>query len=68
MVTKAIAYIDKIAPEHERISCSELNGDKSAPNARYKADDFGGCYRCTLMQVHNLAMSGEEAEDDDDDT
>ena len=40
-------YIDKIAPTHDKMSCDDTN----AYNARYKEDDFGGCYRCTLIKA-----------------
>jgi len=41
-------YINKIAPEHGRTSCSDTN----LYNAAYGLDDFDGhgrCYRCTLL-------------------
>lgn len=39
-------YINKVAPSHDKTSCSDEN---PSSNARYKSDDFGGCYRCTLL-------------------
>lgn len=43
-------YVNHIAPEHDRTSCS----DKSLYNAAYNQDDFNGhgrCYRCTLLMA-----------------
>lgn len=42
-----LKYINEIAPDHDRISCS----DERPINGRYSADDHGGCYRCTLMDA-----------------
>ncbi len=70
-LTTAMAFINKLAPTHEKISCGENAKanppDTTAINSRYAADDFGGCYRCTLMEVHNLAVSGELAPPADED-
>ena len=52
------AYIDRIAPEHERTSCD----DNNLINAAYALDDHGGygrCYRCTLLVA---ASSGRDQE------
>ena len=71
--TKARAFINKLAPKHEKISCTELaNVDGTQVetvdiNSRYKNDDFGGCYRCTLMSVLNLAVAGEMEQQKDED-
>lgn len=40
-------YINEIAPEHDKNSCD----DKHVNNGRYASDDFGGCYRCTLLEA-----------------
>lgn len=43
-------YVNHIAPEHDRTSCS----DNSLYNAAYNQDDFDGhgrCYRCTLLMA-----------------
>jgi hypothetical protein len=53
-----LEYIDTIAPEHNKTSCNDRNRN----NARYSADDFGGCYRCTLLeaaQSANLSLVGQ---------
>lgn len=45
-----IAYVDSIAPEHDRTSCS----DDNLYNAAYGIDDYDGrgrCYRCTLLRA-----------------
>lgn len=42
-----LKYINEIAPEHCRTSCS----DAHPINGRYSAEDMGGCYRCTLMDA-----------------
>ena len=69
-LTAAMAFINKIAPTHEKISCGENAKtnppDTTAINSRYAADDMGGCYRCTLMEVHNLAVSGALAPEEDE--
>lgn len=70
--TKARAYVNKLAPNHEKNSCSEVAEKDGAQvetismNSRYASDDFGGCYRCTLMEVLNLAASGEMAPEKDE--
>lgn len=73
-VTKARAFINKLAPLHEKISCSEaakVQGGQRVEtieiNSRFASDDFGGCYRCTLMAVHNHAVAGELADEEDED-
>jgi hypothetical protein len=53
-----LTYINKIAPDHCKTSCD----DEHVLNARYKEDDFGGCYRCTLLE----AASEENKEQDDE--
>lgn len=48
MVTR---YINYIAPEHDRTSCS----DDDLYNAAYGPDDFDGfgrCHRCSLIAAH----------------
>lgn len=48
-------YINKIAPEHGRTSCSDTN----LYNAAYGLDDFDGhgrCYRCTLLAAASSAL------------
>lgn len=43
-------YINYIAPEHDRTSCS----DEDLYNAAYSPTDFDGygrCYRCTLISA-----------------
>lgn len=40
-----LTYIDRVAPHHEKTSCS----DAQPNNGRYAATDLGGCYRCTLL-------------------
>jgi hypothetical protein len=50
------AYVDKIAPEHERTSCT----DSDLYNAAYALDDHGGygrCYRCTLLMAVREAIN-----------
>lgn len=57
-----IQYVDKIAPEHDRTSCS----DEILYNAAIDTDDYAGrgrCYRCTLLQV---AKHAKEDENDSD--
>ena len=56
-----IRYINKVAPRHDRTSCS----DESPSNARYKEDDFGGCYRCTLLRAASPVNTEDESEDDE---
>lgn len=51
----AIDYVNAIAPEHERTSCSDDNLDNAAINI----DDHRGhgrCYRCTLLQVASFSF------------
>jgi hypothetical protein len=50
-----LPYIDTVAPTHERLSCT----DTSPCNSRYAPDDFGGCYRCTLLAARRQGI--EEA-------
>ena len=73
-VTKAREFINTLAPSHEKISCSEaakVQGGQRVEtveiNSRFASDDFGGCYRCTLMAVHNRAVAGELADEKDED-
>lgn len=42
-----INYINQVAPDHCKSSCD----DQHINNGRYAADDFGGCYRCTLLEA-----------------
>ena len=70
--TTARAYIDKIAPNHTRNSCTpetafDLVTETISMNAMYKEDDGGGCLRCTLMHVHNLTLKNEPAPEEDED-
>lgn len=47
-------YINNIAPEHERTSCT----DENIYNAAYGPDDRGGhgrCYRCCLIAAQRSA-------------
>lgn len=73
-ITKAREFINTLAPTHEKISCSDaakVQGGQRVEtielNSRFASDDFGGCYRCTLMAVHNFAVAGELAEEKDED-
>lgn len=49
----AMEYVNKVAPHHDRTHCREDN-----PNieARFAPDDFGGCYRCTILHAVQLAV------------
>lgn len=52
-------YINKIAPEHERTSCS----DDNLYNAAYGLDDrdgHGRCYRCCLLAAQESANPQSE--------
>lgn len=70
--TKARAFVNKLAPTHDKISCTEAGVRDGAQvetvdmNSRYADHDHGGCYRCTLMSVLNLAVAGEMAPPEDD--
>jgi hypothetical protein len=69
--TTARAYIDKIAPNHSRNSCTpdsafDVVTETIDMNAMYKEGDGGGCLRCTLWNVHNLALKNEPAPEEDD--
>jgi hypothetical protein len=50
----AAAYIDMLAPNHMRTSCSDSNPDY---NAQYSAEDHGGCPRCTMMALARKARA-----------
>lgn len=53
----ASLYVDAIAPEHSRTSCS----DDDLYNAAYGADDHGGegrCRRCTLLAAAHNGREG----------
>lgn len=72
-ITKAQQFVNKLAPTHDKISCSEKAEVEGGPrvetveiNSRYASHDFGGCYRCTLMAVLNYAVKGELADEEDD--
>lgn len=52
-MNEAIEYVNKIAPHHDKVSCRDTN---PSGNARYKRDDFGGCYRCTILKAVQLAV------------
>lgn len=59
MSTYASAYVDEIAPEHERTSCD----DDNLHNAAYGMDDHGGhgrCRRCTLLAAAHSGREGTE--------
>lgn len=47
MTQRMTPYIDRIAPEHDRTSCS----DTDPCNGRFSPEDRGGCYRCTLLNA-----------------
>lgn len=69
--TTARAYIDKIAPNHSRTSCTpdsalDVITETTDINAMYKEDDGGGCLRCTLFNVHNLTLKNEPAPEKDE--
>lgn len=70
--TKARAFVNKLAPTHDKISCSETAASVGSQvetidlNSRYADHDHGGCYRCTLMAVLNLAVAGEMAPEEED--
>jgi len=54
-----INYVNMIAPQHDRTSCSDTN----LHNAAYGLDDYdgmGGCYRCTLLRTATYGKSDEE--------
>lgn len=57
-MNEAIAFVDKVAPYHDRTGCKE---DDPASEARFSHDDFGGCYRCTIMRAVQLAVQVERA-------
>lgn len=69
--TTARAYIDKIAPTHSRNSCTpsdeDVKTETTSMNAQYSESDGGGCFRCTLFEVHNLALKNEPAPEEDED-
>lgn len=70
--TAARAYIDKIAPTHSRNSCTpdsafDLVTETTSMNAQYSAEDSGGCFRCTLFEVHNLTLKNEPAPEEEKD-
>lgn len=53
----ASAYVDAIAPEHERTSCN----DNDLHNAAYGMKDHGGhgrCRRCTLLAAAHNGREG----------
>lgn len=55
---KVSKYIDKIAPEHERTSCT----DENLYNSAYGLDDHNGhgrCYRCTLIAAQRSADTAD---------
>lgn len=56
-----LSYINTVAPEHNKTSCTDENRN----NARYGADDFGGCYRCTLLEA-GQPDEGPESDSDDE--
>jgi hypothetical protein len=72
-ISVARAYVNTLAPTHERTSCSEAAEKDGGPrieqvtmNARFSDSDFGGCYRCTLMRVMVDALEGKLAPEEDD--
>lgn len=56
-----LRYVNKVAPEHCRTSCS----DENLYNAWYGKDDvlFGRCTRCTLLQAALGYLPPKEDED-----
>ncbi|WP_313328780.1 hypothetical protein [Pseudomonas qingdaonensis] len=57
MSTYASAYVDAIAPEHDRTSCDDGN----LYNAAYGLDDHEGrgrCRRCTLLAAAHNGREG----------
>lgn len=70
VLTTALAYINKIAPTHSRNSCSPKEGEEKTErtriNAQYSAEDCGGCFRCTLMEVHNLTLENKPAPEEEE--
>ncbi|URD41477.1 hypothetical protein M6G63_18815 [Pseudomonas sp. BYT-5] len=63
----ASAYVDAIAPEHERTSCD----DDNLYNAACGPDDHQGhgrCHRCTLLAAAHNGREGKAflAEEDDE--
>lgn len=59
------AYIDSIAPEHDRTSC----GDFDLYNAAYGPDDHDGkgrCYRCTLIAAMRSSQPDHHFNKSDD--
>jgi len=57
-MNKALEFIDKVAPYHDRTGCDDTN---PGSEARFAPDDFGGCYRCTIMRAVELAVEVERA-------
>jgi hypothetical protein len=60
-MAKNFTYINRVAPEHDKTSCS----DENMNNARYAAHDFGGCYRCTLLRAAKEENEPVEPADED---
>lgn len=54
----AIEYVNKVAPHHDRTGCRD---DDPGSEARFAPDDFGGCYRCTILHAVQLAVEVERA-------
>lgn len=53
--TEAQEYVDKVWPNHTRRSCLSSSGEPTLYNAKYAADDFTDCPRCTLLHAILLA-------------
>lgn len=51
-----LSYVDRIAPEHDRTSCNDIN----MYNRAFGIDDHEGrgrCYRCTLLKAATSGIS-----------
>jgi len=55
-MNKALEFIDNVAPYHDQTGCDDAN---PGSEARFAPDDFGGCYRCTIMRAVELAVEVE---------
>jgi hypothetical protein len=62
MSNQALDYLEKVAPHHDGTGC-----DDSRPfcEARFAPDDFGGCYRCTILEGMRLAVLVERGQKDE---
>lgn len=51
-----LRYVDVLAPEHCRKSCSDSNVNNYATDAD-NLSGYGRCYRCTLLKVATSGIS-----------